>query len=189
MLCFDGTNFFGTSHTVGNGNNIVTGTAVATDGVTHAMSVLVMRNSLVKPLLWQDREAPTSRPTAAPSRRQLRMVHWWTDLRCCTAFGFWWDAVLVKWANTPTVQEVQTTLGNVNARLRGYTYPKNLPTDVNQYQHGQTTFSDKNVLIVCSSLIEHIVRQALTLSLIATTENYFKNWAKLICSGYLDAVV
>jgi uncharacterized Zn finger protein (UPF0148 family) len=91
------------------------------------------------------------------------MVKWWSDLRGRAAFGFWWDAMLVKFANTPTVADMQTTLGNVNARFRGFTYPKNLASDVNQYPHGQTQFNDKTV-IVCSSLIEHIVRQALTLS-------------------------
>ena len=188
--CFDDTNFFASSHNVGSGNNIVTGTAAGSDGQTHAMVVLVRGNKLVKPLLWQMREGPDFKSDAGSIESQkARLVKWWSDLRGAAAFGFWWDAVLVKFSNTPTVQEIQTTLGTVNARLRGFTYPKNLPTDVNQFIHGQTEFTDKNVLIVCSTLIEHIVRQALTLSLIATTENYFRNWAKLVCSGYLDSVV
>src|SRR6185369_12952883 len=54
--CFDGTNFFASSHTIGSGNNIVTSTAAATDGVTHAMVVLIHNRSMVKPLMWQDRE-------------------------------------------------------------------------------------------------------------------------------------
>ena len=45
-------------YTVGTGNNIVTGTAGSSDSVTHAMACLVMRNKVVKPLLWQLREGP-----------------------------------------------------------------------------------------------------------------------------------
>ncbi len=189
-LCFDGTNFFASSHTVGTGNNIVTGTASGTDGVTHAMAVLVLRNKLVKPLLWQNRQAADFKTDAGSLESdKVRMVKWWADLRGAAAFGFWWDAILVKFANTPTVADMQTTLGTVNARFRGFTYPKNLASDVNQYPQGQIEFNDKNVMLVCSSLIDHIVRQALTLSLIAQTENFYRNWARQVTSGYLDAVI
>ncbi len=187
--CFDDSFFFASSHTIGTGNNIVTGTAAAADAQTHAAVVLIQGNKLVKPLLWQMREGPDFRnDIGSIESSKTRHVHWWSDLRGAAAFGFWWDALLIKWSNTPTVAEVQTTLGTANARLRSFIYPKNLPTDVNQYPHGQMAFTNKNVTIVCSTLIEHIVRQALTLSLIAATENYFRNWADLICSGYLDGV-
>jgi len=188
--CFDGSNFFAASHTVGTGNNIVSAPAAASDGVTHAAVALVIANKMVKPLLWQMREGPNFDTDAGtPEARKTRMVKWWSDLRGAAAFGFWWDAILVKWANTPTVQEMQTALGTVNARFRQFTFPKNLATDQNYYPHGQTKFTDKTLLIVCSTLIEHIARQALTLSLIGQTENYYKGFADLACSGYLDGVV
>jgi phage major head subunit gpT-like protein len=189
-LCFDGSNFFATSHNVGSGNNIVTGTAAGTDGQTHAMAVLITTNKLVKPLLWQNREGPDFQTDAGtPAAKQARLVKWWADMRGAAAFGFWWDAVLVKFANTPTVAEMQTTLGTVNARLRSFTYPKSLPSDINQYPHGQQQFSSDTVLIVCSTLIDHILRQALTLSLIGQTENFYKGFATQVTSGYLDDVV
>jgi len=188
--CFDGSNFFATSHNWGTGNNIVTGTASGTDGVTHAMTALVVSNSMVKPLLWQDREpAHFQTDMGSIEADKSRVVRSWATMRGAPAFGFWHDSILVKFANTPTVQDIQTTLGTVNARFRQFIYPKNRASDVNQYPHGQTQFSDKNLVILCSSLIEHIVRQALTLSLIAQTENWFKGFADLICSGYLDGVV
>lgn len=188
--CFDDSNFFASSHNVGSGNNIVTGTAAASDGVTHAMACLIIKNTMVKPLLWQNREAPSFQTDAGSLEAdKIRKVKWWSDLRGAAAFGFWFDAILVKFSNTPTVAEIQTTLGSVNAAFRTFTYPKNLPSDVNQYIHGQTKFDDKSLVIVCSTKLEHIVRQALTLSLIAQTENYWKGFAQLICSGYLDAVV
>ena len=186
--CFDGTNFFASSHTIGTGNNIVTGTGTGS-AVTHAAVFLVVANKMVKPLLWQQREGPDFRTDIGEViHSQTRMAHWWADLRGAAAFGFWWDAVLVKWTATPSVTEVQTTIGDVNARFRGFTYPKSLPTDVSQYPHGQTKFTDKTLVVVCSTLIDHLVRQALTLSLIGSTENPYKGFAEQITSGYLDGV-
>ncbi len=188
--CFDDTYVFATSHTVGTGNNIVTGTATVTDNVTHAMAVLVYKRKMVKPLLWQRREGPNFRTDAGDNvSSQNRMVRWWSDMRGAAAFGFWWDLLLVTFPSTPSVVDMQTTLGTVNARLRSFTYPKNLASDPAQYIHGQTEFNDKSVMIVCSNGIEHIVRQALTLSLIGASENYFRGWARLVSSGYLNNVV
>ena len=187
--CFDGSNFFASSHTIGAGNNVLTAATAGSDGVKHAMVFLVKKNKVVKPMLWQIREGPDFKTdTGTVEAEKVRMYKWWTTLRGAAAFGFWWDAVLCKFANTPTVAEVQTALGTINARFRQFTYPKNLPSDQNYYPHGQTKFTDKTALIICSSLIEHIVRQALTLSLIGQTENYYKGFADLACSGYLDGV-
>ncbi len=189
-LCFDGTNFFANSHTIGSGDNLITAPTASTDGVTHAMAVLVHSNRFVKPLMWQNREAAKFRTDAGSEvSEKTRLVKWWSDLRGAAAFGFWWDAVLCLFANTPTVIETQTAFGLVNAAFRTFTYPKNLASDKNLYPHGQTVFNTENVLTICSSKIEHIVRQALTLSLIATTENYFRGFSDLSCSGYLDGVV
>ncbi len=193
--CFDGLNFFanrvsGVNNAVGSGNNIVTATTTGSDGLTHAMVFLVLKNRVVKPLLWQLREGPEfDTDMGTKEAEKVRSYKYWTNLRGAPGFGFWWDAVLCKFPNTPTVVDVQTALGQINAALRTFTYPKNLPTDVNYYPHGQTEFNENTALIVCSSKIEHIVRQALTLSLIAQTENFYKGFAKLACSGYLDGVV
>lgn len=197
VLCCDGTNFFDATHTsrtipwgFATGGNIITGTTASSDGITHAMVALVVKNKMVKPLLWQNRQPPNFRTDAGSLQAdQNRKVRWWSDLRGAPAFGFPWDAILFKWGNTPTVAEMQTGLGQINARFRSFTYPKNLDSDPNQYPHGQTKFDDKSLVVVCSSGIEHIARQALTLSLIGQTENYFKGFAELLCSGYLDAVV
>ncbi len=190
VACFDGTNFFANSHTIGSGDNLLSGTTASTDGITHCMVALVHSNKFVKPLLWQNREAAKFRTDAGSEvSEKTRLVKWWSDLRGAAAFGFWWDAVMLLWPNTPTVIEMQTAIGQINAAFRTFTYPKNLASDKNLYPHGQTVFNTNSVLMICSSKIEHIVRQALTLSLIATTENYFQNWADLACTGYLDAVV
>jgi phage major head subunit gpT-like protein len=187
--CFDGSNFFAANHTVGTGNNVVSATTTGSDGVTHAMVFLFKRRA-VKPMLWQLREGPEFHTDmGSKEAEKARSYKWWCNLRGAAAFGFWFDAVLCKFPNTPTVADVQTALGVINSRFRQFTYPKNLPTDVNYYPHGQTVFNQKSALIICSSLIEHIVRQALTLSLIGATENFYKGFADLACSGYLDGVV
>lgn len=192
--CFDATNFFATTHTIGGygtGGNILTGTAAASDGITHAAVVMVKNGSgMVKPLLWQQREAPSLRTDAGDNEAsKTRRVRWWADMRGASAFGFWFDALLIKWANTPTLAEVLTTLGNANARLRSFTFPKNLTSDPTQWIHGATQFSKSTLLTICSNGIEHIVRQALTLSLINQTENYYAGWSDLAASGYLNEVV
>lgn len=186
--CYDGSNFFATSHNTGTGNNIVTATTVASDA-THAMVALVVKNNFVKPLIWLEREAPSFKTDAGTIQSdEARKSRWWASSRGAPAYGFWHDSVLCKFTGTPTVAEVQTALGTINARFRGFTLPKVLVSDPNQYPHGQTKFDTSSLVIVCSTLIEHIVRQALTLSLISQTENYYRNFADLICSGYLDNV-
>ncbi len=140
--------------------------------------------------MWQNREEADFQTDAGSlESNKNRVIQNWTTLRGAAAFGFPHDAVLVTFSNTPTVQEIQTALGTVKARFRTFTYPKNLPGDVAQYYHHATMFSDANLMIICSSGLEHIITQALTLSLIASTENIYKGMAKLVCSGYLDAVV
>jgi phage major head subunit gpT-like protein len=191
--CFDSTSaspsyFFASSHNWGSVNNVLTATTAGTDGVTHAMACLVT-TGMVKPLLLFEREAPYFMTDAGTqdSDKSLVVKNWSTS-RFAVGFGFPHDAILCKFANTPTVQEVQTAFGQINARFRQFKYPTNLPSDVAQYPHNATKFTSSTLTTVCSSLIEHIVRQALTLSLISQTENYYVGFSDLICSGYMDNV-
>ena len=188
--CFDGSNFFASSHTVGAGNNIFTANTAGTDGVTHAMAILIVGNKVVKPLLWQTREAAGLKTDAGTIEAdKTLMTKWWCTMRGAAGFGFWWDALLVKFANTPTLVEVQTALGTSKATLRGFTYPKNLGTDVLQYPNEQIRFTTDNTVIVCSTGIEHLLDQAMTLSLVSTTENPYRNMAKLVASARMNTVV
>lgn len=190
--CFDGSEFFKTTHNIGSyatGGNIISASAAASDGVTHAMVVNIVTNKMVKPLLWQNREdAALETDLGSKESRKNRMARWWTDMRGRAAFGFWWDSILVKFANTPTVAEVQTALGAVTQRFRSFKYPKNLSTDPDVFIHMQHTFTEKSTLILASGGLEHLVRQALTLSLISTTENPYRGFASLAACGYLNSV-
>lgn len=187
--CFDATNFFAASHTIGSGNNILAGTAGGSDSVTHAMAVLVVGGP-VKPLLWQNRKGPTMMTDAGtPESSKTKLSRYWADLEGAAAFGWWWDSLLTKWTNTPTVAEMQTTLGNAEAAFRKFQLPINLPSDTAEYVHEQLEFTDKTIVIVASTKIGHILRQALTLSLISNTENVYKGFAKQVTSAFMDGVV
>lgn len=186
--CFDGSAFFADSHTIGTGDNKIAGTAAATDGVTHNMVVMVTAGS-VKPLLWQNRKGPKFMTDAGtPEALKAKTSKYWIDMEGAAAFGFWWDAVLVEFSNTPTVAEIQTTLGSVEAQFRSFKVPLNLAGDTPEYLHEQTEFSEKTVLTACSPKLFHIMRQALTLSLINNTENVFKGWSQLLPTNFLNTV-
>lgn len=189
--CFDASNFHASTHIIGSyatGGNIISATTALSD-TTHAMVVNIVTNKLVKPLLWQNREdAALQTDVGSPESRKNRMARWWADRRGKAAFGFWWDSILVKFTGTPTVVEMQTALGQVSSRFRSFIYPKNIPSDPDVFIHMSHQFNEKTTLILCSGGIEHIVRQALHLSLISSTENAYKGFASLAASGYLNGV-
>jgi len=187
--CFDGSNFFATSHNVGTGSNLISAAAAATDAVTHCFVALVT-DTPVKPVIWQDRKGPVFGTTAGtPQSDEQQKVNWWVTMRGAAAFGWWWNAVMVKFANTPTLAELLTALGQVKTQLYGFKLPKNLGTDVDQYMHAQTKFEAGNLTIVASTGLAQLMSQALRLSLIAQTENIYKDFATLSVSGYLNSVV
>ena len=186
--CFDGSNFFATSHNIGTGNNIVTATTADQSG-NHAMVMLLTGRKKLKPLIWQHREAAELRTDAGDNvSSKNRVVSWWADMRGAPAFGLWQDAVLCKFTGVPTVAELQTALGTISSRFRTFLYPTNLPTDPPVAIHNNLQWSVSNALLLCDGGIEHIVRQALTLSLISTTENVYKGMADFATSYYLSTV-
>jgi phage major head subunit gpT-like protein len=188
--CFDGSSFFANSHTVGTGDNKLAGTVAGSDGVTHAAVFLITADKPVKPLLWQNREAASlETDVGSLDQRKTRMSKWWTTMRGAPAFGFWWDAILVTWANTPTLAEILTNIGTVNATFRGFKYPKSFAAEPDQYPHANLAFNSDNLMVLCSTGLEHLYRQAFTLSLISQTENVYKGMATSHVSPYLDGVV
>ncbi len=190
--CFDGSNFFNSTHNIGSyptGGNVFTATTAGNDGKTHAMVGLVTAGML-KPLLWQNREAANFRTDAGDNVSSMnRVTRAWAELRGAPAFGYWWDAILCKFANTPTLAEVLTGLQTLNTTFRQFILPKNQASDPNQYPHGQIKFTDQTLTIACSSGLDQLLRQSLTLSLIAQTENIYKGFANQVTAGYLDLVV
>jgi phage major head subunit gpT-like protein len=194
LTAFDGRPFFvsrtdGTSGAIGTYNNLFTATTAAADAVTHAMVVLITSGQAIKPLMWLDRQAPELKnDMGSLESSKIRESKFWADTRGAAAFGFPWQACLVKFANTPTVAEISTAFGTVTQRFRQAKMPKSIGTDSDMYFNANTQFKTSNVLVVVSSGLEHLVRQVLTLSLISATENYLQNFGQLVCSPYLDGV-
>lgn len=201
-LCWDGSQVFApaaiatatptaTQHIYGNSSNGLGNVLQfqAASGTGSYKIVALMKNAGygIKPLIWQDRQPPELQTDAGtPEARKKKLSQWWADLRGNVGFAYWWDALAVLCTNLPTVQEFQTIIGSIQAQFRTFGLPLTMPTDTVERVHEQTQFNEKNMMFVVSTGLEHIARQALTLSLIANTENIFKGAAELVASGFLD---
>lgn len=191
-LGFDGTAFFANSHTIGTGDNLLAGTAAASDGVTHAVAVLIHDGAL-KPLIYQDRKPPKLETNAdSPEALMAKTLRYWIDLEGAAAFGYWWDAILIKYSNTPTLTEIQTDLGLVEDQFRGFYLPYGLASDTAERIHEQREFSTSNTTIVTSTKLANKFRQVLNQDTIvqsgAAVTNIYKGWANLVPSGFMNSV-
>lgn len=185
--CFDGSNFFADSHTIGTGDNAITYNCASDDGTTHYIYALYTGRK-IKPMIWQNRMGPEFNTDAGtPEASKAQIYRYWIDLRGAAGYGYWFDAVKCTISDTPTTAELQTILGNISAQFRTFQYPKNMTSERARYPHAQTKFGTGNLLLACSATIEHLVRQVLHLSLISSTENAYKDFADYLVSPLLNA--
>lgn len=79
--CFDGTNFFADSHTIGTGDNLLTHTCTGTsDGATYKIAAMFTGGAL-KPLLWQNRMGPELGTTSGtPQAKEAKTLRYWIDM-------------------------------------------------------------------------------------------------------------
>lgn len=186
--CFDGSNFFASSHTIGTGNNTMTFNGATSDSTTHYLYACYV-GSPIKPLLWQDRQkADLYTDAGSPASLMSRQVNYWGDLRGAAGYGYWWDCVQMVITNTPTVVEMQTILGNISARMRGFKLKATTTEEQAEYVHEQHTFDESTMYILSSTGIEHIVRQTLTMDYVNNASNPYRGFAKFHCSGLLDTI-
>ncbi len=165
-LCFDGTAFFADSHTIGTGDNLMSGTAAASDSVTHKIAVLV-HNGPLKPLIYQDRKAPKFNTDADTAQSSMaKMVRYWIDLESACAYGHWWSAILLSYSNTPTLTELQTDLGLVESRFKEFKLQETFTGDQPQYLHTMLTHAPENTTIVTSPKLSNMLRTILSSSAI-----------------------
>ncbi len=71
----------------------MTGTAAGTDAVTHAMAVLYTGNGMIKPLLWQERDAVSLVSKVNPDDDTVfftREFLWGLEARGAVGYGPWW---------------------------------------------------------------------------------------------------
>lgn len=192
--CFDGTAFFANSHTFGSGDNLDTANMAASDGATHYIVALVLDNPAIKPVIFQDREALSNLMTDAdtPQAMKLKEFEYWADCRFGLAYGFWWDAVHLTITDTPTVEEVQTTLiPQIINRFRTFTLPKGRDADDTLYTHeGWEPTADSFYLLTNLKLAE-VVKSAVRSDRVVTTGgqrlNEYQNVATVVPTSALGA--
>lgn len=187
--CFDGTNFFADSHTIGTGDNSITKNCASDDSQTHYAALLYTGGG-IKPLIYQNRKPPTFLDDADDKQSRFnKQVRYWVDMEGAAAFGYWWDACLCTITDTPTVTECQSILADLATAFRGFYLEKATPEEQKVYIHEQTVFSTANATLVVSARLGELFRQVLTQPTIvnsgAAVTNIYNGFAKLCVSNYL----
>jgi phage major head subunit gpT-like protein len=191
--CFDGTNFFADSHTIGVGDNNLTFDGAANDGLTYKLAALHTGGPL-KPLLWQDRKPPKFEDNSGTQQsKEAKLVNYWIDLEGAAAYGYWWDAVFVAITDTPTVVEFHTILQNILNAFYTFQLPKALTSDDGEFIHEQRVFTESNLTLVGSVGLTEIATQALAQDWVPQTigantvavTNRYKGKAKFIPSALM----
>jgi phage major head subunit gpT-like protein len=209
LLCFDGTPMFAagaSGHNIGSNSGVIAGTATNTSGnllgftasgdssgVVHRF-VLLITNTGLKPLLYQNRKSPKFDTDAGTKQSsKAKKADYWIDLEAAPAFGYWWDAVMVEITNTPTIQNIWDAIDCARRALRGFKLPKARAEDPDEYPHEQLQFSPENSTIVCSTGIESIMDHALnemyygTGTSTFTSNNIYHKKFNLVASNRLNS--
>lgn len=212
-LCFDNSNFYAMSHNLGGyesnaanfgisgvtgGGNLLTVDPAASDGITHCMTVSVV-NSMLNPFIYQNRKPPEFNTDAGtPASKKAKKADYWIDLEAGFGFGYWWDSVMVKFTDTPTVVEFINGLDAAYQALMRFSLPKSLSTDPYEYPHEQLQPNAKNLAVTCSVGLQTIASKALNdtyygVTTAATTANspsgFWADKYTLIHSNWLNSVV
>jgi len=165
--CFDGTNFFAGSHTYGTGNNNLTYTSLVNDSTTHYLYALYFGNSVLKPLIWQNRAGPELRTIAGTEQSyESRQIRWWCDLRGGYGYGYWWNAIKMTITGTPSVIDMLLIFQLIDNAFRSFTLPVTQTNEKPEYIHEQTVFSDKNLYMMGSIKLQQVLRQSLGLPVV-----------------------
>jgi phage major head subunit gpT-like protein len=192
-LCFDDTAFFANSHAVGSGDNLDTFDGSGNDGATHKIIALVTDNSVIKPVIFQDREPLSELQTTAetPQARLLKEYDYWVDGRFGMGYGFWWDAVHMTITDTPDVGECYEIVEQLVNQFRTFTLPKGKDTDDALYIHEGWDPTPSNFVLCCNLKLGVVLRRALALSQYVTAtgnvDNVYKDIATVLPTSALGA--
>jgi phage major head subunit gpT-like protein len=190
--CFDGTNFFANSHTVGSGDNLDTFNAASNDGATHKIIALVTNNAAMKPVLFQDRESLSALMTDAdtPQALKLKEFEYWADCRFGLGYGYWWDAIHMTITDTPTVAECYDIVRQIINLFRTFTLPKGNDKDDALYVHEGWDPSPTDFKLLCNLNLGEILKTALTISQYVTStgnvDNVYKGVGEVIPTSALN---
>lgn len=189
--CFDGSNFFANSHTIGSGDNLLTADNSGNDGVTHKIIALVVDNPVVKPVIFQDREPLSELQTDAntPQAALAKEYKYWVDTRFGLGYGYWWDAIHVTITDTPTVAECYDIVEDIINAFRGFTLPKGADVDSSLYVHEGWDPAPSNFVLCCNLQLGAILKRALTISQYVTAtgnvDNVYKDIATVVPTSAL----
>lgn len=191
--CFDGTNLFANSHTVGSGDNLDTYNAASNDGLTHKIIALRTDNPFVKPVIYQDRQSVSGLETDAdtPAARKVKEFEYWTDCRFGLGYGYWWDTYHVTITDTPTVAECYTIIEQIINGMRTFTLPKGRDSDDLLYVHEGWEPTPESFVLVCNLKLGLVLQRAMKITqYVASTgnvDNVYQNCATIIPSSALGA--
>jgi len=189
--CFDGTNFFANSHTIGSGDNLDTYDCTSNDGVTHKIIALRTDNPVYKPVLFQDRESLGALETDAdtPEARKKKMYEYWADCRFGLGYGYWWDAYHLTITDTPSVAECYTIIEQIVNGMRQFTLPKGRDSDDLLYVHEGWNPTPENFVLLCSLKLGMVLNRAMKISQYTTAtgnvDNVYQNVATVIPTSAL----
>lgn len=191
--CFDGTNFFADSHTVGTGDNNLTFDAASNDAVTHTV-VSLLKGGPLKPIIFQDRKDKGLKDNGnTPQSEEEKNVKLWYDFEGAAAFGFWWLGVKTTITDTPTVNEFETVLKNIELAFRGFKLDKADPAEDDWFPNEQLVFSTESIVHIVNPSIENIARTVLTVESLqagtagGTKTNIYRGHGELLVSAVLGA--
>lgn len=190
--CFDGTNFFADSHTIGTGDNNLVYDGAANDGATHVMVSLIKAG--MKPIIWQDRKDKGLNDNAnSKTSEEEKEVKFWYDYEGAAAFGFWWTGIKTTITDTPTVNEFETILKNVEVAFRGFKLDKADSSEDDWYPHEQLVFDTSSIVHIVNPSLENIARTVLTVENLqagtsgGTKTNIYRGHGELLVSAYLGS--
>lgn len=188
-VCFDGSQFFGTSHTLGTGSNLLTYDALSNDGTSNQV-VSLLKAGPMKPIIWQKRKDKGLRDNAASEvSEEERVIRYWYDYEGAAAFGFWWMAVKTNIIDTPTVVDLMKIIENVETAFRGMKLDKADAADDDYFINEQMTFDAASIVHIVNPRIESRVRKVLGSDTIVEAgvpvDNTLKGHGEVLVSGYL----
>ena len=191
--CFDGTNMFASSHTIGSGNNLMTADNASNDGVTHKI-IATITDSPAKPILFQNREPLSSlNDNGSQQGLEAREFRYWADTRFGVACAAWFSSVLMTITDTPTLPELTAIILSMFNRLRTFTLPKGADVDDALYFHEGWTPASNNCTLLCNLQLATLLETIRDSELIASgtsggvVTNYLQGKFKVVPTSALGA--
>jgi phage major head subunit gpT-like protein len=208
--CFDGSNYFSTTHNQGGGGlatlppnwsgggNLLTYTSSnSSDGAT-GKAIFLIKNpgsGPIKPIIYQQRQPFTLITDSGDTQSRIeKKVRYVIDGEAASLYGYWWDAIMVNFVNTPSVTDIQFVLDVVMQQFMSFTLPRSLPSDPNLYVHQGLDWSGQIGTVVSgtltAALLAHVLNDTrLGVSVAGATSgianNIYKNRFKLLTSAYI----